>query len=281
MTQLFSRGCNSSFKLVRIISKITFPILYRLLYKTHVNLSDQSDIIVSLTTFPKRVKYIDLVIKSILNQSHPIKEIQLYVSELDDFTHLQKQKLSSLKNVRIKWVKENIKSHKKYFYAFQQYGEHFHIVTVDDDIIYDHRLVEFLYSRYLEKNSIICTIARDIKIINGRFLAYKNWNNTDRKNPPKNILPIGAGGVFYPKGYFHKLKITIEGIKKYCLNADDLLLYFLSNKFGLEKVIISNILYPIPLPYNVKESLYQLNVVEEGNDMQLSQILSFIRKDNF
>lgn len=273
---IFSKGCSSRSKLIRVLTKIIFPFIYKYFYPSRNNISTDSDIIISLTTFPKRIKFIDLVIKSLLNQNKDINSIYLFVSQEDNFTEKHKRKLKNLKNINVQWVKGNIKSHKKYFYAFKNFGEHFNIITVDDDIIYDESLIHTLYETYKTNKGVTCSIARNIKVKNNKYSGYTQWNNTNPLNPPKDILPIGAGGVFYPKGQFHRIKLTEKEILETCPNADDLLLYFMSKELKLKNFIAKKILFSVPLPYKLENSLYHKNVLGKENDLQLKQILNIL-----
>ena len=79
-------------------------------------------IIISLTSYPARIHLVYKVIKSLMNQQEKADEIILWLSILE-FPNQTDDLPENLRcmigenGFHIEWVKENIKSHKKYFYA--------------------------------------------------------------------------------------------------------------------------------------------------------------------
>ena len=274
MYNFFLRLSNSKYKAIRGGSKIIFIYLYKYFFKTRNSIDKTSRVVISLTTYPKRVDKIDLVIKSILNQSYQIKEICLWLSKKDNFSKQQLIKLKSLKNVEVFFVEGNLKSHKKYYYSFKKYSRDYDIITVDDDKIYNPNLVKHLVGHRDENlNCVICSIGRNIKRDpKGNLMEYSSWNNTSIKNPTNDILPVGAGGVLYPKGFFHKLDIDKVKLMEIIPDADDIFLKLVSEHLGLKSVIINEMINSISISYKVQNSLYFKNVINNGNDVQIKLI---------
>ena len=109
-------------------------------------------IIVSFTTYPKRISSAHKIVENMLSQSLKAEKILLYLAE-EQFPNKEKdlpKELTELQGqgaVEIKWC-DDLRSHKKYFYAMQEYPENL-IVTVDDDLVYPVDMLQSLYYSYL------------------------------------------------------------------------------------------------------------------------------------
>lgn len=98
-------------------------------------------IIVSMTTFPARIGYVHLAIKSLLNQTVSPGKIILWLAK-DQFQDVEiPQQLRALctYGLEIRFCDEDLFAHKKYYYAMRAFPEQI-IVTYDDDIIYPEDL---------------------------------------------------------------------------------------------------------------------------------------------
>lgn len=188
-----------------------------------------NNVIVSLTSYGDRVKYVWKTIYSIINQTVKADKIILWLAE-DEFKNGEKdlpKKLLKLKKegLEIRFC-EDIRSHKKYYYSVQEYKDKA-IITIDDDMIYPETLVEELVR--LSKDNpgcICCTYAQRITIDeNNNWKAYKEWPDDIEPciKPDLSLVPIGCGGVLYPAGCFEGTDLlNKELIRKYCYSVDDL-----------------------------------------------------------
>lgn len=173
-------------------------------------------IVVSLTSYPPRIGGVHRVIESLFKQTVQADKIILYLS-LEEFPNAEEnipdtlRKLIGKKGFRIEWVKENLKSHKKYYYALQQYRQDI-VITVDDDTAYAESMISDLISGYHRFPHAVS--ARRVRIIlrqeNG-LEAYRKWDgNLDEYAdiPRMDICAIGVGGICYPpqtgnRNWFH------------------------------------------------------------------------------
>ena len=83
------------------------------------------EMVVSLTTYPPRIKIVWLTIDSLIRQTILPKELVMHLS-LKDFPEAEKDLPRSLlrykrNGLKICWHEENLKPHKKYIYAFQEH----------------------------------------------------------------------------------------------------------------------------------------------------------------
>ena len=102
-------------------------------------------IIVSMTSYPERIAYVEKVLDSIINQTIKPDKIILYLS-LAQFSNqkiLPDYSKYEQYGFEISWHDEDIGPHKKYYYVMQEYPDSI-IITVDDDILYNNIMVEEL-----------------------------------------------------------------------------------------------------------------------------------------
>lgn len=185
-------------------------------------------IIVSLTSYPKRIKTVSLVIRTLLIQTRRPDRILLWLSEEEFPEKNLPEELLELRGygLEIRWVADDLKSHKKYYYALREFPNDL-VITVDDDMYYHPELVETLYGSFLRHpESISCTLVNLIGTEKGKLLPYGRWKKDyasveDREM--MDLLPVGAGGVLYPPGCICLERLCdVDSIKRYCPCQDDI-----------------------------------------------------------
>lgn len=245
-------------------------------------------LIVSLTSYPPRIGCVHKVIESLFNQTVKADEIILYLS-LEEFPNEEEdlpdvlRKLIGKKGFRIEWVKENLKSHKKYYYALQQYREDT-VITVDDDMIYAETMINDLIREY--RRFPYAVSARRVRIIlrqDDGLESYSKWDGILDEYagiPRMDILAIGVGGICYPprtgnEDWFRKKEMmSIAG------EQDDLWL-----KYN-EILDHMPIVYALPLQKDIVidctrgECLFRTNLYG-GNDNCVGNLLEMMRARDY
>lgn len=245
--------------------------------------ADGKNIVVSLTSYGSRLRQVHICIKSLLNQSVRPNKIVLYISE-DEVISGGKipknlRKLEK-KGLEIIWKGiDDIKPHKKYFYAFQNYLDAI-IVTVDDDAIYDKNLIHDLIESY--KMFPECVSARRVHRIlhddHGRVMSYNDWDYecVDVLEPSNELLHTGVGGVLYPPSCLKNYCFTVKEIKDYCLNADDIMIKFMELKAGIKvKFVDGGKMNPIDIGRSWETGLTKQNVQKNQNDVYIKSMEEF------
>ena len=191
-------------------------------------------IVVALTSYPKRINIVEKVIESLCRQIMHADEIILYLCE-NEFPQKVKELPSELVRMigrngfKIEWVEENLKPHKKYFYALQNKRNDI-VITVDDDVIYSETLISDLISSYKKfPMSVSARTARIMLRDSEDTVEYKEWDicpDYYANMPRMDLCAIGYAGILYPplcaeKGWFDKDKI-----KKLAECQDDLWLKY-------------------------------------------------------
>lgn len=191
--------------------------------KTH-KLDPNSEIVVSLTTFPVRNKVACISIKSLLMQTMMPCKIIVWLAKNqydiipEDFKELE------YKGVTFRFV-DDLKSHKKYYYSLKEYRNKL-VVTVDDDLIYPENLIENLYKKHLEfPECVVCYRGRTVSFTDNRINPYSEWKiNTKHgiKEPTYLVMPSTGGGVLYPHDCVSEELFNLDKIMELAPSADDL-----------------------------------------------------------
>lgn len=197
----------------------------------HYNaLIKRDSIIVSLTSYPARMDKLGVCLRSLLNQTFKPDKVVLWLAK-SQFPNGQDDLPADVRDLcsrglTIEWCNEDLKPHKKYFYAMQKYPESV-IITVDDDMEYSPFLVAKLYESYLRHpHAVSCLRAHLIKFNeNGTIKKYVDWGMEDNSYidiPTFRLLPTGVSGVLYPPHCLPKEAFDIAKIKEVALMTDDL-----------------------------------------------------------
>ncbi|WP_296865269.1 hypothetical protein [uncultured Methanobrevibacter sp.] len=111
-------------------------------------------IVVTLTSYKKRIRSVVDTLISLKNQSKQAYKIVLNLAT-DEFPKKEKELPDSLLNFKedcptfeIFWVKENVTFFKKLIPTLKRYPNDI-VITTDDDIIYPEDFIESLYKTYL------------------------------------------------------------------------------------------------------------------------------------
>lgn len=259
--------------------------VYLWVYKT-LNLYPQplkgdDSIVVSLTTFPKRISKVWMVADSLFHQKVPPSHIYLYLSE-EEFPEGRNQLPNRLLRyeslgLEIVFRKDNLMPHNKYFYALQEHKDK-NVITVDDDIYYHDDLVQNLVNLHRQFPTCVCA-NRTHKIgigVQGDFLPYKKWNqNFVPCQPAHFYLALGYAGVLYPAHLFESTNeiFNIDKIKGISLKADDLWLKvheLISNK----KVVTGRYYCVGPIIIGSQRISLMSNNCEGENDSQWHNLCS-------
>ena len=198
-------------------------------------------VIVSLTTFPARIGYVHLAIKSLLNQTVKPGRIILWLAK-EQFRDVEIPRcLSQLcrYGLEIRYCDEDILAHKKYYYAMQTFPDNI-IVTYDDDIIYPEDSLEKLLKMHRQHpGAIICNRGREIQIHQGEVAQYRYWNVSGRVpagEPSYRVMASTGAGTLYPPRCMPAETFAIEKIRTLSLTADDLWMKVMSIKAGIPVV---------------------------------------------
>ena len=250
---------------------------------------NNSDVIVSLTSFPARINNLWIVIESLLRQSVRPQKILIWLSEEQFANQSIPQSLICLntRGVEIKWVDKNIKSHKKYYYVFQEYPNSL-ILLADDDIIYPSDMLEKLTNMYFSSKHdkrIAHMYGYKMKYnYDGTLKPYNTWEVLYSQSEGHNLF-FGSGGgtLLRPKDLYNEVT-NIKLARLLAPQADDVWLNAMARLAGCYYYKLPN--GPILSVQNKNnETLANSNLSESQNDVQIKNVISYylkvINKDPF
>lgn len=199
------------------------------------------DIIVSLTSYSKRINDVAITIESIMQGSVLPNKIILWLED----NIVGKEIPVLLKNQQRRGLDiqycRDIRSYKKIIPTLEKYPEAC-IITIDDDVLYDYDLVERLVNSYRKNpNCIHACRARRIMLSSSshQLSSYLKWPLVCNGEPDSyKILQTGVGGVLYPPHSLHEDVLDEKSFQELCPYGDDLWLYVMAvrNNFRIRKV---------------------------------------------
>lgn len=281
-----------SYKLGRMITHIPRKLLgfyysmrRKIIRYNHGGLYDgeprDKKIIVSMTSYPDRIKIVPYVLQSLLRQTVKPDKIILYLSR-EQFPEERLPRVltkAERYGLDIIFKDDDLKPHKKYFYSMQEFPEDL-IVTVDDDVVYHPKMIERLYKSYtLHPDCVSASRVHKMRFdLFGKILPYNSWHHNFKRIGIESmrLVATGVGGVLYPPHSVHPLTFNSENIKKISLTADDLWLKIMEVLQGTKVVLASkDATYDI-IQESQEKALWITNVDGEGNDVQLNNILEYL-----
>ena len=160
---------------------------------------ESCEAVVSLTSIPSRLRFLDLTIRSLMAQSIRPGKILLWLHE--DLRGKEPKALRSLVGEMFSIHYSGLTcSHRKLIHTLELYP-HAVIVTCDDDQLYPNNWLERLVEDHKRFPGEI--IANECKSIlcsaDGETLPYKQWpGKIDAGFSDASLMPVGYGGVLYP-----------------------------------------------------------------------------------
>lgn len=247
---------------------------------------DKSDIIVSLTSYGARVNdTLPYTLYSLLTQTRKPNRIVVWLDE----DHWDEEKLSPIL-VKLKghgiefYYVPDIRSYKKLIPALKMFPDNV-IITVDDDLYYNPKTIEWLVDSYQksDKHSVIGTWAFTAKKRDGHYLPYSVWKEKENDNDSKEYSLIGCGGILYPPHIFDEEILKEDLFMEMAPTADDLWFWVMEKRLGISVRLIPQARYGLHITVNRLDdwepnrggSLHYINDLQGKNDVQLSRLISY------
>lgn len=262
-----------------------------------INKEKKSDnIIVSLTSYPKRIDEVKYTIYSLLNQDIKPDKVVLWLSS-NEFPCKEENlpdELLKLENngLTIKWCEYN-RSYKKLLPSLKEYSDSI-IVTADDDLYYPPEWLKILYTHHRKYPSDIVTHrSRRIAFENNDVKNYIDWEVSREEMDASylNFFTTG-GGTLFPPDTFKEQVFDTELYEDICPTGDDMWFWSMAvlnnKKIRVVPDSIWELTYVNPARDLVfyKDTLWSYN--ETHNDEHFRKLLNEfpevydkIKKDNF
>lgn len=179
------------------------------------------DIIVSLTTYGRRLYDVCYTIESLMQQTCRPNRIVLWLDPLTLSKRLpvalQKQMYRGLEVL----ATPDIRSYTKLIPALKNFPEAA-IITVDDDMVYDFDIVERLIkAHHTDPTAIHACRVHTMKFDGkGNLLPYSQWDWCTASTVNRHFL-TGVGGVLYPPHALGEEVFDEDVFRSICPTADD------------------------------------------------------------
>ena len=235
-------------------------------------------LIVSLTSFPKRIGTVHLTINTIFRQTLAPDRIILWLAE-EEFPNKEKDlpdELLKLKKrgLEIRWC-GNLMSYKKLVPTMKLYPDSF-IVTADDDLYYHPQWLERLCKTYLDNpHCIPCHRVTKILVSeDGSYTAViggkEYWKG------PSYLNKIGSGsGTLFPPGCFHPDVLDETKIKDLAPTNDDIWFWLMAAMAGYRVVVPKEPLIALHYVEGTQESALWL-VNNQGDELFWTQLYNIV-----
>ncbi|QWT52208.1 hypothetical protein [Eubacterium sp. MSJ-33] len=260
-----------------IYMRVKYLIKYFIRNKKRETFDNDSNIIVSLTTFPARIEMVYLTICSLLDQTVKPKKLILWLADT------QFQSIDTLPRRLLRLVNygleirfcDDLRSHKKYYYTCKEYPE-YTIITVDDDIFYPPNLIQKLVEKSKSyPTCVCCNRGHEITFCDKRVDKYNKWKKeaTYLNIPSAELCPTGVGGILYPPGCFYYDFLNKDKIIECAIMADDLWLKVMELMQGTKAVYTDG--FPqwlFTIRGTQKDTLSQTNVHRNNNDIVMEHL---------
>lgn len=248
--------------------------------------NDRPDIIVSMTSYGVRINdTLPYTLYSLLQQTKQPNRIVVWLDNINWNKESLPPILRKFEEFGVEFFfVEDIRSYKKLIPALKMFPDSV-IITVDDDMYYNPRTVEWLTNAYLEsdKRTVFGTWAYQPKVQGGCYLPYSSWKNRDNRSENNEFSLIGCGGILYPPHVFDGEILKEELFMKMAPTADDLWFWVMEKRQGIPVKLIQNArqglheaVDRIDIWKPEREgSLYFINEVNGANDIQFEGLVSY------
>ncbi len=245
------------------------------------------NLVVSMTSYPERMKDIHYAIYSVFNQSVLPDKFILWLAE-SEFPNKELDIPSTVLQFKrygleIRFT-DAIRSFKKLCPALQEFPKSI-LVSADDDIYYPNTWLEDMYKTYKNSPTMICAHRiHKVKVINGEIGAYDSWDKCiiDNKGSFYNF-PTSVGGVLYPPNSLYFDSIKKDLFLKLCPHQDDVWVWAMAitNNVKIRSALNAmnnSLVYVNPereLSLNGETTLAQINIQKGENDKQIKSVVEY------
>ena len=227
-----------------------------------------AELIVSLTSYPKRFPTLAKTLESLLAQSVRPDRITLWIAH-EDRDSLPPDVLDLPIEI---WTCEDLRSYKKIIPALREFPKAY-ICTADDDIYYPRDWLKTLVSASAP-GVITCRRAHRPNYVDGDHAPYGTWEWCVVTDEPGDLFPTGCGGILYPPGSLSP-NVLDPAFLEICPTADDVWLYMMAREAGSIYRQVGGTFHDISWPGSQDEALMSRNL-DGGNDHQIAAACDFL-----
>ena len=250
--------------------------------------SRPNNMVVSLTSFPARLKTVHFAIRSLYEQTCPPQEIHLWLGrdEIPNKNWLPRR-LRELEDLglQIHFADRTFHQYDKFLHNADLNAER-PFVIVDDDVIYPPHAMETIWDAHQKNPDVVianrCHLMQTDPVHG--LAPYSDWPREEQLPEPSHLLmPTGAGGVLYPTSFMANLAVTDKDlILTHAPYADDIWLKFCAMAQGIPafatRLSHKSDWYHRYTPTMQAGTLMNSNVTRGLNDVQVRQCINWLKQ---
>ena len=238
----------------------------------------EQKVIVSFTSYPRRIKDVWLVAETLLRQSVKPDEVILWLadSQFDGLQSLPPRLLAlQERGLTIRFC-DDLRSHKKYYYALQEHPNDL-VILADDDMFYPRDTLKKLMKLHEKYPQDICCLTTQVidpgfqsmpSLWRNPRLNERSFQHTDR------VQTFTGSGTLIPPGALPMEAFDRAVFERICLHADDLWITFMAHRKGTKLTTLKNWRpFPVTIYGTAEGSLYYINAEDGQNDVQWQNLL--------
>lgn len=189
-------------------------------------------IIVSMTSYPKRVDTVTAALWTLLRQTVTPDRLLLWLpaAEFEEEGKELPEELVALEKAvsyfEIKWTEESLRPHNKYYWALQEFPDDI-VITVDDDLLHPTTLIQNLLDlHYQFPRAVIASRTHLVTLDSQSGIApYAQWEFEQHRylrQPRYDVLATNGAGTLFPPRLLPEDLFDPAAIRETTLFADDL-----------------------------------------------------------
>lgn len=204
-----------------------------------LNTTEREEVIIaSLTSYPARISFVHLAIKSIFLQTYKPDRVILWLAESQFPGRIIPEEITNLLKygLEINWM-HDLYGHKKYYYPVLNQKTNEVVITFDDDIIYSRHTIERLMDTH--KKNPGCLVCERGQIYVDNEANPGRWKTISDKGylaPTYSMNPSPGSGCLIPYGAFHLDSLNEKLIRELAFKNDDLWYMFMCAANGTKMV---------------------------------------------
>lgn len=231
-------------------------------------------VIVSLTSFPARIDSVWQVVECMKRQSCKPEKILLWLSK-DQFTDVRSLPKSLTERqdetFEIRMVDGDLRSHKKYYYAFNEFKNSV-VILIDDDIYYPSDMIKKMMTAHCKNpNAVVCRYGYNMRYNGeGNIMPYREWNAINEGGIYSDFFFGSGGGTLFIPEVLYKDCLNKELLWTLTPTADDIWLNAMTRLASLPVVKLdAGLIWSFS---KKEESLSSVNLDENQNDRQINAV---------
>lgn len=240
--------------------------------------NSETNIIISLTSFPARIKYAWIPIETMFLQDTSFWKVVLVLSE-EEFPDRQlpyRIRQQQMRGLEILWTQQNYRSYKKLLPTREAYPDAV-IVTIDDDIFYEPQMLsKLLAASQKYPDAIIGYRGWIVTSDKNGLRPYIEWPEATPDTPPNQVfLTNGAGTLFKPDLLPNELLLDWQLASQLCPTGDDIWFWAVAKKAGVPLYCLGNHHLHCVRRQKSTPALETINRLGGQNDMQLRSVCNY------